>query len=67
MSRLKSELKEIFSIILSAYEVEKNSKDQRVRDNAYGKYLENCFQITKAQILNTKNKTKNETRAQRLS
>lgn len=67
MSRLKSELKEIFSIILSAYEIEKNSKDERVRDNAYSKYLENCFEITQAQILNTKNRIKNETRTQRLS
>jgi len=65
MSSLKSELKELFSIVLNAYEIEKNSKDERVRDNAFAKYLDNCFEITQVQILNKKNN--NETRAQRLS
>jgi hypothetical protein len=67
MSRLDSELKEIFSIVLSAYEVQKNSKDQRTKDYAFANYLNNCLSINKAQILNTKNKIKNEARAQRLS
>jgi hypothetical protein len=67
MTRLDSELKEIFSIVLSAYEVQKNSKDERTRDYAFTNYLDNCLSITKTQIVNTKNKIKNEARTQRLS
>ena len=56
----KSEVKEMFSFILAAYE---NTKD--IRDDAYEKFLHNCVELVKIEIL--KEKGMYEERTQRLS
>jgi len=45
----KSEVKEMFSFILAAYE---NTKD--IRDDAYEKFLHNCVELVKIEILKEK-------------
>lgn len=52
----KSEVKEMFSMILAAYENTKNT-----RDDAYQRFLNQCLELVKIEIL--KEKELYETRA----